>query len=383
MSAIETTAPRLGPAPRPPTPLLADPDEPAPSRRWLVVAFGVLALIFGAMLAVAETGPGALRDPNPIGTHWVNGNPRANAPFLGFDYWPQLWQAVGFGGAAILLGVFGWRSWRSRKLENGLLVTFAAGGMYFFDPFYNWLGYFPTDPRFLHIPHGTIPFWSDLAPTFEPVFFFPLYMVWLVYPALLTHWIWGRLRNRAQRRKGPDTWMQRHPLISLLIVCKCVTFTLDLAGFRAGTVTEAFIFSQAPGPLISGGDTSQAQLLWEPLLFELTMMATCLLFYRDAEGRTPQRRLARKLRTFARFPRFTEFAAAWSIIALAYVVCLVGMGTLRFTGQTDKLAQPWPYEDTQVYDPDGLYRQAGAPGLKRTGDGNWNGTRPTWDGTRP
>jgi hypothetical protein len=48
------------------------------------------------------------------------------------------------------------------------------------------------------------------------------------------------------------------------------------------------------------------------------------------------------------------------------------MGALRFTDQTDTIAKPWPYQDTQVYDPDGLYEKAGEPGLKRGGSGNWD-----------
>jgi hypothetical protein len=329
-----------------------DPHEPPESRRWLVVAFAALGALLAVMLITAETGPGDLRNPHPVATHVVDGYPRANRPWLGFDYWPQLWQVIGFGGAAVLLFVYGRKSWRERRMHNGLCATFAAGGMYFFDPFYNWLGYFPTDPRFLHIPHGVLP-WADLAPTFEPVFFFPLYMVWLVCPALLSHAIYKRVRAR----RGERSWWGRHPILALLVVCKLVTLVTDFGGFRLGTLTEAFIFSQAPGPLISGGHTSQAQLLWEPLLFPLTVMATSLLFYRDANGMTIHGRAARRLRSFRRAPRLTEVAVAWSIIAAAYVVCLIGMGALRFTGQTDRLAQPWPYSDTRAYDPNGLYRE--------------------------
>ncbi|NKQ55468.1 spirocyclase AveC family protein [Amycolatopsis sp. K13G38] len=352
-----------------------EPAEPPESRKWLVVLFIAFASLMTLLIVTGETGPGALRDSNPTATHVVDGYPRANPPLLGFEYWPQLWQAIGFGGAAILLIVFGMKSWRARRMHNGLVVTFAAGGMMAFDPLYNWLGYFPTDPRFLHIPHGATP-WSDLAPTFEPVFFWPLYMLWLTAPALLAHWVWTKLRDRARRRKGPGTWMQRHPLLSLLLVCKLVTLPLDWGGFRLGILTDAFIFSQAPGPLVSAGHTSQMQLLWEPILFPLTIMATSLLFYRDSEGRTLHGRAARKVRTFVRFPRLTEFVVAWSIIALSYVICLSGMAVLRFTGQADELARPWPYQDTQVYDPDGLYQQSGEPGLKRTGSGDFDLIRP-------
>jgi hypothetical protein len=94
-------------------------------------------------------------------------------------------------------------------------------------------------------------------------------------------------------------------------------------------------------------------------------MATCLLLYRDANGSTIHGRAARRLRSFRRFPRLTEVAVAWSLLALAYVVCLLGMGALRFTGQVDSVARPWPYEDTRVYDPDWLYEKADAVSRRR------------------
>jgi hypothetical protein len=350
-------------------------------RKWLIVGFGFFAALMTLMLVTAQTGPGSLRAAVPAGVHvyLVNGYPRANRPFLGWQGWIYLWQGIGFGGGAVLLGIFGYKSWQQRRLHNLLGVTLAAGGMFAFDPIYNWLGYFPTDPAFLHIPHGALP-WSDLAPTFEPVFFFPLYMVWLMVPALIAHAIWARLRARALTRRGVESWMQRHPIISLLIVCKCVCFPLDLGGFRLGCITSAFIFSQAPGPLIGLGQTGQSQLLWEPLLFEIPMMVTTLLLYHDRSGMTLHGRLARRLRTYARLPRLSEVVAGWCIIGLGYSLCLGGMAALRFSGSDTHLARPWPYLDTKVYDPDGLYKAACEPGTTRTGSANVDLVRPTATG---
>ena len=350
-------------------------------RMWLVVAFGVLAVIVALMLSVAQTGPGALRAPVPAGvkTYVVNGHPQTVKPFLGWTGWIYLWQGIGFGGGALLLAIFGIKSWRARKMDSLLALTFAAGGMFAFDPFYNWLGYFPTNPAFLHLPRGASP-WSDLAPTFEPVFFFPLYMVWLVTPALITNALWTRVHARGLKSRGEQAWSDRHPIISRLIVSKVVCFPLDLGGFRIGCLTLAFIFSQSPGPTIGAGQSTQSQLLWEPLLFELTMMAASLLMYRDKEGLTLQIRLARKVRTWARFPRLTEVLAAWSILALSYLLCLSGMAGLRFTGANTHLGQPWPYANTMAYDPDGLFAGECAPNVTREGNADFAGIRPTAKG---
>jgi Spirocyclase AveC-like len=347
-------------------------------RKWLLVGFGIFAAIMILMFVTGKTGPGGLPTAVPAGTHvyLVNGYPRANRPLLGWQGWIYLWQGIGFGGGAILLGSFGYKSWKQRSLHNLLGVTFAAGGMFAFDPLYNWLGYFPTNPAFLHIPLGATP-WSDLAPTFEPVFFFPLYMVWLMVPALIAHTIWTRLQARGIARRGPAAWMQRHPVISLLIVCKLVCFPLDLGGFRLGCITQAFIFSQAPGPMIGLGQTGQSQLLWEPLLFELPMMMTTMLLYRDRNGMTLHSRLARRLPTFGRLPKFSEVLAGWCIIGLAYSACLGGMAALRFSGSDNHLAKPWPYLDTVVYDPDGLYKANCETAATRPGNGNVNLSRPT------
>jgi hypothetical protein len=264
-------------------------------------------------------------------------------------------------------------------MHTVLGVTFAAGGMFAFDPFYNWLGYFPTNPAFLHIPHNASP-WSNLAPTFEPVFFFPLYMVWLVVPALITNWIWGKLHARGVTRRGTNSWSDRHPIISRLLVSKFVCFPIDLGGFRIGCLTLAFMFSQAPGPMIGKGQATQSQLLWEPLLFELTMMATSLLLYQDRHGMTIQGRIGRRIKGFVRFPRLSEVLAGWSILAVAYVACLSGMAGLRFTGTNDHLAQPWPYTNTVAYDPDGLYKAACAPNVTRRGSGDFDLLRPSATG---
>ena len=199
-------------------------------RRWLLVAFGLFGALMLLMLVTAETGPGALANPTvaPDATSYVlsgvshqihhyNGGLRANEPVLGWTGWAYLWQAIGFGGGAAILGYYGYRSWRSRSMHPMLAVSFAAGGMFAFDPFYNWLGYFPTNPAFLHIPHGALP-WSDLAPTFEPVFFFPLYIVWLVIPALMAHSLWKRLQARGFAKRGPAAIKNRHPLHAHIIV---------------------------------------------------------------------------------------------------------------------------------------------------------------------
>jgi hypothetical protein len=260
-------------------------------------------------------------------------------------------------------------------MDNTLLVLFAAGGMMAFDPVYNWLGYFATDPRLLHVPHGSTP-WSNIAPTFEPVFFFPLYMIWLTFPALVGHSAWKRFTAWDQRRRPSGSWWQRHKIWSLLIVCKAVTAPWDFTGFRLGVVTGIFTFTQAPGPLWDAGQSSQMQLLWEPLLFPLTIMGTTLLLYQDEQGSYIHQKAAERLPWYRVLPRLSRWLVAWSIIAAFYVTCLSGMALLRFTGQDDSVARPWPYSDTVVYDPDGLYDRLGAPGEKRPGELNWSIRRP-------
>jgi hypothetical protein len=345
--------------------------EPADGRAWLIVAMSLAIGLVAFLYITGENGPGALRNPHPAWTHNVDGWPRAVEPYLGWEHWPLTWEILTTILTGSLFVVFVRKSWRARRMHNGLVALFATGGQFAFDPIYNWLGYFPTDPRWRHIPHGATP-WNSIAPTFEPVVFLPMYVFWLTLPALFGHWVYTKVKARAR----PGGFISRHPIITLLITCKLSTFPWDFTGFRMGILTDVFMFSQAPGPLLSGGKTDQMQLLWEPLLFPLTILGTSLLFYRDENGRTLHGRAARRLRTFARIPRITEVFVAWAIVGSFYVAALTGMAALRFTGQDDTVAQPWPYEDTVIYDPDGLYKRSGVTAPTRSGALNWSIRRP-------
>jgi hypothetical protein len=95
---------------------------------------------------------------------------------------------------------------------------------------------------------------------------------------------------------------------------------------------------------------------------------------------TVQARVARRLLTWARWPRLTEVLVAWSILGVAYAACLSGMAGLRFTGAADHLAQPWPYANTIAYDPDGLYHARCAPNRTRPGSANVDLIRPVATG---
>jgi hypothetical protein len=342
----------------------ADPVQE--SRAWLVVALGVTAGVALLMLLVGERGPHELAVPVPHPAHLVGGVPRAHHPLWGVQYWPQIFEVASVLLAGTLLVVFARASWRERRLHPGLALVYASAGMYLFDPIFNWSWYFPTDPRFLHWPINW-PYVS-INPTAEPMTFLPAYTFWLMLPAVVTRGLWwvGRRRIRTGGR------IERHPLLSLIVLSAAVSIVWDFCGFTLGCVTEVFFFSQAHGPVLRAGHTSQHPLL-EPLLFPLVIIATCVLFtWRDDRGNTAAHQIARRLPTFGRVPRLTEVVAAWAILASAYAVCL-GTSTLVFRILTTphSLARPWPYPDTKVWDPDGLYQKAGEPGPYRHGKLDW------------
>jgi hypothetical protein len=359
MSVLEQVRPG-----RPSSPTGASTEEP--SRTWLVVTLGATVAVAAFMLAVGQRGPHQLAVPVPHPAHLVDGTPRAHHPLWGVQYWPQIFEIASILLAGTLIATFARLSWKERRLHPGLAVTYAATGMYLFDPIFNWSWYFPTDPRFLHWPINW-PYVS-INPTSEPMTFMPAYTFWLMIPAVITYGLW----RGVQRRSRPGGFTQRHPVISLFLLGSAVAIPFDFAGFTLGCVTEVFVFTQTHGPTFRAGHTSQHPL-WEPLLFPLLITATCVLFcWRDDRGNTAAGRLARRLPTFPRVPRLTEVVAAWAILAAVYGSVL-GTSTLVFRIFTTPhtLARPWPYPDTKVWDPDGLYRKAGEPGPYRAGTLNW------------
>jgi Spirocyclase AveC-like len=338
------------------------PPDVRPSRRWLVGIWTILAAIVALMLVVGRRGPGPrINRSLPPRSFIVHGAAYAQRPLWGIGYWPQIFEIASVVLAVALLAVFSRLSWRERRLHPGLTLVLAATGMYLLDPIFNWSWYFPTDPRFLHWPIN----WPyvRINPTSEPMAFMPAYTFWLMIPALITYAIWRPLRGRPRAR---HSWIERRPLVALVLLGSAVSIPWDFCGFWLGTVTKVFIFSQATSPLVRAGQASQQPILWEPLLFPMVITGTCVLFaWRDDKGDIIPVRIARRLRTFRAFPRLSEIIVAWAILAIIYLGSALGAGAFVFRGVTTPrhLARPWPYADTRVYDPNGLYQKAGQPGL--------------------
>jgi hypothetical protein len=84
--------------------------------------------------------------------------------------------------------------------------------------------------------------------------------------------------------------------------------------------------------------------------------------------------LSQRIRTFRPFrarPALATFAVMFAILNVAYFCYGASFGVIRATGAATSVACPWPFPEAKVYDPQGLYAEAGQPGPYMAG---------IWDG---
>jgi len=316
-------------------------------RRWLVVVFTLFGAAMTLMLVTAETGPpGNWRDPTQAGPA------RANPPVAGL---PPTGRCCGrpSGSAAprSCLLVYGRRSWRARRMDNGLAVHLRGRRDVPVRPVLQLARLLPDRPALSCTSRTGCSPGPTLAPTFEPVFFYPLYMVWLVAPALLSHAIWKRIRAR----RAPGSWMYRPPAPE-----PAARLQAGDPGHRLRRLSPRH---PAPRPSSSPrrpGRSSAADTAGRPSCCGSRCSSpphrdghvTALSTATTSAGRSTAAPRAR-LRSFARFPRLTEVAVAWSIIAASYVGCLAGMATpcaspARTTSWPSPGLTPTPRSTTQT-----------------------------------
>jgi hypothetical protein len=342
---------------------------------WLAGASALLVAV-GLLIAFSSSGveSGRLHNPSPRKTVVYDGVPRADEPFLGVENWPLIWQIVTLVVAAGFWGYFGRLSWRMRRLHPGILLMIASTGMLVFDPIVNWSAFVVFDPRLLHLP-ASWPY-ASIAPGVEPIFVMAGYPFYLLIPGLITV---ALLRRFVAPRLRPGSWADRHPLQLAFWLGLLVAGVFDVAAELSMVRTELWIYSQAAGPVIHVGP-HQWPVLWEPLLFSPTMAVTAVMLVRDDAGRTVQQRLVERSRRLRRRPILGQIAVAWVIYAIPYFGLYTGSFSLfRLSGAAISLNDPFPFQETKVYDPQGRFERAGLPGPYYPGI--WSGPRVEDDHT--
>ncbi|MGI8336932.1 spirocyclase AveC family protein [Actinomadura scrupuli] len=350
------------------TPALAEHARP-PARRgslwtafWIAIAVAVLAVV------AANARQGAVSDR--IANPGVTGAPRPVRPLLGFEHWIPLIHIGTLIGMIALVTAF-FVAWRRFPRHPVLVMALMTTLIVWQDPIMNWAPYAVYNPDLWHWPED----WplASISPTVEPfvVFGYASFYLGPYFPA-----IW--MLRRLQAGRGPESFVWRHPLISLALLLLVIGFVMDAILEISLVSSGMYIYSQViPWGSVFTGTTHQFPLIWESVMVTFVMIPAGVLLYRDDTGRTVAEKLAQRARVFPARPFAGMFAVMFVIINVAYFAYGAGFGIIRATKVATSVACPWPYPEAKVYDPQGFYAKAGAPGPYS--EGKWN----TWMTAQP
>lgn len=316
---------------------------------WILGAVGV-AILIGIGVA-ARKGAVAERITNPE----VTGAPRPVEPLFGFDHWITLHQlGTIFMMVALVVGFT--LAWRRYPRHPILLMTLVTTILVWQDPIMNWAPFAVYNPQLWHWPE-TWPLVS-LSPTVEP-FIVIGYATFYMAPFFPAIWILRKL----QARREPDSFVWKHPLISLTMLIFPIGFVFDAFLEVFLVRTQLYIYSQVvPFGSIGVGEWYQFPLIWESSLVCLVMVPAGVLLYRDDTGKTVAEKLAHRIRFFRLRPALGTFLVMFVIINVAYFAYGAGYAVLKTTKIANSVACPWPFPEAKVYDPNGFYEEAGQPG---------------------
>jgi hypothetical protein len=346
-----------------PQPLSREPDRSiGRAVVWAVVGIVVFLLVFAAAHNMRPGGNLTERVANA----GVHGHPRPVRPLFGDTAWMakmQIGTVVSMSLVAILFVVM----WRRHPKHPVLLMALACTAIVWMDPIMNWAPYAVYNPMLWHWPES----WPlvSLSPTVEPLVVFGYVMFYLLpyFPAMY-------LLRRMQQRRPVESFVWRHPLITMGLLIFAIGFVFDalleIFSIRAGL----YIYSQViPFGSLFAGKPYQFPLIWESALVTLVMIPAGVLLYRDDTGRTEAEKLALRVRwrVFRGRPATATFCVMFAILMIAYSLYGLGFAVIKWSGRATSIACPWPYPDAKVYDPQGYYAKAGQPGPYSAG--RWNG----------
>jgi hypothetical protein len=335
-----------------PAPETARPDRSTPGRTaavMILVAAGIAAL--AAVAVNARRGAVADRIGNPE----VEGAPRPVEPLWGRTDWIALHQIGTVVMMAVLVTVVV-VMWRRHPRHPVLLMVIATTVLIWQDPIMNWAPYAVYNPQLWHWPE-TWPLVS-LSPTVEP-FLVIGYATFYMAPFFPAVWILRRL----QARRPPESFVSRHPLVTLGALIVAIGFVFDAALEIFLVRTQLYVYSQViPFGSFAAGEWYQFPLIWESSLVTLVMIAAGVMLYRDDTGRTQAEKLAHRITVLRARPALGTFLVMFAVVNVAYLGYGTGFAIIRASKAATSVACPWPYPEAKVYDPNGFYEEAGQPG---------------------
>jgi len=334
-----------------------------------VVALLAALLLLALVAANARHGAVADRIANPS----VTGAPRPVQPLWGFTHWVVLHQVGTIVMMVVLVGGFV-LMWRRHPRHPILLMVLATTLIVWQDPIMNWAPYAVYNPQLWHWPE-TWPLVS-LSPTVEP-FIVIGYAAFYLAPFFPAIWILRRI----QARRPVQSFVWRHPLISLSLLIYAIGFVFDACLEIFLVRTQLYIYSQViPFGSYAPGSWYQFPLIWESSLVTLVMIPAGVLLYRDDTGKTQAEKLAQKIRFFRGRPALGTFLVMFAILNVAYFGYGLGFALIRGTKVATSVACPYPFPEAKVYDPNGFYEEDGQPGPYSSGI--WD-TWPSLQSGRP
>jgi hypothetical protein len=357
-TVLAAVATRPAPAERRVPPAGPSPPAAPPAKRQrpsAAVIVAALAAVAALIYVAANLRRGLTSEE--IMRPGVSGHPRGGHPYLGWDHWVAFWEIGGSLAFLTMAGIFLRRSRAIGRIHPVLLIMGAFMVMVVWDPLQNWATYAAYDPRLLHFPESWA--WANISPTTEPVILIPLYAVYFFLPSAMAAAVLRRVHVRR-----PDSWVRRRPLLAIALLTVAIGFVFD--GFcEVLFFTKMQLYTMthvAPFGSVYQGQEHQFPLIFNSGLITLPMAAAGVLLWRDDTGRTQAEKLAMRWRLTARRPRLGEFAVMVVAVNIAYAPFFLGFAALRQTDSARIVAQPWRYQETKVYDPQGHYRDAGVPG---------------------
>ena len=342
---------------------LPTPESPRTIGRgiaWGLLGCGVTAFVI-VVAHNARYGAVAPRIRNPN----VTGAPRPVRPLFGWTHWITFLQISTVVSLVLIVVVFV-VLWRLRPKHPILLMAIVCTTLVWQDPIMNWAPYAVYNPQLWHWPE-TWPLVS-LSPTVEP-FIVLGYVMFYLAPFFGAIFVLRRL----QRRRPVDSFVWRHPLLSLAILIYVIGFVYDAVQEMLLIRAQLYIYSQViPFGSVFTGKPYQFPLLWESSLVTAVMIPAGVLLYRDDTGRTVAEKLSQRLRVFRARPVLGTFLVMFVVLNAAYLFLYGGsFAIIRGTGAATSVACPWPYPEAKVYDPQGYYEKAGQPGPYSAGI--WSG----------
>ena len=340
--------------------------SPAPARnstrKGVAVALAGCAIVAAIVVVAHNAREGAVA--SRIKNTAVTGVPRPVRPLFGDAHWLVKMQVGTLVTMAIVVAIFV-VAWRRHPRHPVLLMAIVTSAIVWLDPIMNWAPYAAYNPQLWHWPES----WPlvSLSPTVEP-FLVVGYVTFYLLPFFPAIWILRRL----QRRRPFDSFVWRHPLVSLAALIFVIGFVYDAFLETFLVRTQLYIYTQViPFGSLFAGKPYQFPLIWESGLITLVMIPAGVLLYRDDTGKTQAEKLALRVRGFRNRPALGAFTVMFVVLNVAYLCYGGGFAVIRWTKAATSVACPWPFPEAKVYDPQGFYAKAGQPGPYSAG---------IWDG---